>query len=48
MASTDTGGVPISAFAFLAGIPVGIKSSEVGLKISIIAAGIKHYKSISK
>ena len=48
LASTGTGGVPISAFAPLVGIPVGVKSSEVGFKISIIAAGIKHYKLISK
>ena len=35
LATTVTGCVSISAFASLAGIPVGIASSEVGIKIYI-------------
>ena len=38
----------ISAFASLVGIPVGITSSAVELKICVITAGIKKYKSIIK
>ena len=38
----------ISAFASLVGIPIGIKSSSIGLKICEITAGIKQYKSIIK
>ena len=38
--------VSISAFASLVGVPVGTKSSPVGLKICAITAGIKKYKSI--
>ena len=38
----------ISAFALLFGIPIGITSSAVGLKICAITAGIKKYKSIIK
>ena len=30
------------------GVPVGITSSEIGLKIYAITAGIKKYKSITK
>ena len=37
-----------SAFASLLGIPIGIKSSAVGLKICTLAAWIKKYKSIIK
>ena len=51
MASTITGYVSISVFALLAGVPVGIASSEikrVGLKIFAIIAGIKKCKSIIK
>ena len=44
--STITGCVFISAFASLAGIPIGITSSASGLKICVITAGIKKYKSI--
>ena len=36
----------IFAFASLTGIPIGIVSSEIGLKISAITAGSKKYKSI--
>ena len=46
--STITGCVSISAFASLVGIPIGITSSTIGLKICVIAAGIKEYKSINK
>ena len=38
----------ISAFAFLIGIPIGIKSSAIRLKICTITAGIKKYKSAMK
>ena len=38
--------VSVSAFATLAGIPIGIASSTVGLQICAITAGIKKYKSI--
>ena len=38
--------VSISAFASLVGVPVGITSSAVGMKICAITAGIKRYKSI--
>ena len=44
--STITGCVSISAFASLVGIPIGIASSTIGLKICVITAGIKKYKSI--
>ena len=37
---------PISAFASLVGIPVGITGSIVGLRICVITAGIKKHKSI--
>ena len=37
-----------SAFASLVGIPIGITSSAKGLKIYLITAGIKKYKSITK
>ena len=33
---------------FLLGIPIGVTSSALGLKIFAIAAGIKKYKSIIK
>ena len=48
LASTITGCVSISAFASLIGIPIGITSSAIGLKICAITAGIKKYKSIIK
>ena len=48
LASTVTYCVFISAFASLVGIPVGITSSTVGLKMCAIIAGIKRYKSINK
>ena len=48
LASTITGCISISAFAFLLGIPIGITSSAVGLKICAITGEIKKYKSIIK
>ena len=44
--STVTGRISISAFAPLTGIPLGITSSAVGLKICAIAIATKNYKSI--
>ena len=46
--STITGCISISAFASLLGVPIGITSSVIGLKICAVAAGIKKYKSIIK
>ena len=46
--STITGYVSISAFASLVDIPIGISSSVVGLKMCVITAAIKKYKSIIK
>ena len=43
--STVTGCVSISAFASLVGIPKGITSSAVVLKICVMTARIKKYKS---
>ena len=43
-----TGCISISTFASLVGIPIGILSSVIGLKICPVAAGIKKYKSIIK
>ena len=48
LASIIIGYISISAFASLSGIHIGITSSAVGLKTSVIAAVIKRYKSISK
>ena len=48
LASVVTGYVSISAFDSLVGIPIGITSSEVGIKICAITAGIKKDKSIIK
>ena len=51
LASTVTeciGCISISAFASLIGISIGITSSEMGLKICAITAGIKKYKSVIK
>ena len=48
LVSTVTGYVSISALASLVGIPVDITISAVGLKICLINAGIKKYKSIIK
>ena len=46
--STITGCVSSSDFPSLVGIPIGITSSAIGLKICVITAGIKKYKSIIK
>ena len=43
-----TGCVSISTFSSLIGIPVGITSSAIGLKICAITAGNKKYKLIIK
>ena len=48
LGSTITGCVSISAFASLIGIPIGITSSGIGLKICAITAAIKKYNSIIK
>ena len=42
------GFVSISSFTSLVGVPVGIASSAVGLKICAITAGIKKYRPIIK
>ena len=41
LSSTVTGCISISAFASLVGIPIGITSSAIGLKICAITAAIK-------
>ena len=46
--STITGRVSISAFTSLVGIPIGITSSAIALKICAITARIIKYKSIIK
>ena len=46
LASAVTRCVSISAFVSFVGIPIGITSSAVGIKISAITAEIKTYKSI--
>ena len=46
--STVNGCVSISAFASLVGIPIGITSSAIGLKLCVITIGIKNFKSIIK
>ena len=48
LASTIIVCVSISAFFSLVGIPVGITSSGIGLKICAITGRIKKYKSIIK
>ena len=48
LASTITGCISITTFASLIGIPMGITTSAIGLKICAITAGIKKYKSIIK
>ena len=44
----NTGCISICAFASLIGIPIGITSSAIGLKICAANAWIKTYKSIIK
>ena len=48
LASTITGCVSVSAVASLIGIPIGITSSAIGLKICAITVGIKKYEWIKK
>ena len=48
LGSTITGFISISAFVSLVGIPIGITSSAIELKICAINAAIKKYKSIIK
>ena len=48
LVSTITGCISICAFASLLGIPIGIMSSAIGLKICAVTAGIKKCKSIIK
>ena len=48
LASTITACISISVVASLLGIPIGITSTTIGLKICVITAGIKKYKSIIK
>ena len=46
LGSTITAYIAISAFPSFIGIPIGITSFPIGLKICAIAAGIRKYKSI--
>ena len=48
LVSTIAGCISISPLASSIGIPIGIRSSAVGLKIPAIAAGIKKYTLIIK
>ena len=48
LASTITGCVSVSTFASLVGIPIGITSYAMRLKMWGITAGVKKYKSIIK
>ena len=48
LASSITGCISISASSLLIGIPIGIMSPAIWLKICVIPAGIKRYKSIIK
>ena len=48
LGSTIPGCVSISAFASLVGIPIGIVSSVIIIKVCAITAGIKKYKLIFK
>ena len=48
LGSAITGCVSIPLFASLVGIPIGITSSSIRLKICPITAAIKKYKSIIK
>ena len=41
LVSTSTAWISISAFASLIGIPIGITSSPIGLKVCAIAVGMK-------
>ena len=48
LGSTITGYISISTFSSLFGVPVGITSSGIGLKICAITTGVKRYQSIMK
>ena len=48
LGSTITGYISIAAFTSLLGIPIGITSSSIGLKIYAIIAGTNKYKSRNK
>ena len=48
LTSAVTEYISISAFSTLLGIPTGITSSAIGLKICAITVGTKMYKSIIK
>ena len=48
LGSTISGCISVSALASLIGIPIGITSSAIELKICAITAVIKKYKSIIK
>ena len=48
LVSTLTGYFSISDFASLVGIPIGIMSSAIGLKICVITTEIKKHKSFTK
>ena len=48
LGSTNTGYISLSTYASLIGIPVGIASSAIGLKIYAITVAIKKYKSLIK
>ena len=48
LASAITGCISISAFVSLLGIPIGITSSTIRLKICEITVEIKKYRSITK
>ena len=46
--STITGCISISAVASVVGISIEILSSETGVNICVVTAGIKKYKSTNK
>ena len=48
LVSTITGCISFSAFASLLGIPIGITSSAIGIKICEMTAGVKKHESIIK
>ena len=48
LASIVTGCISISTFGSLLGIPIGLTSSAIGLKICALTARIKKHKSIIK
>ena len=48
LVSAVSGRVVMTCFAFVVGIPIGITSAALGVKICAITAAIKKYKSIVK